>query len=48
MMFDDNYFRQFANISNTVKIYSDFMYICAWGIFAHASTILPLYMAELF
>ena len=37
-----------AHISNTIKIYSDSMYICAWGNFAHVSTILPLYMAELF
>ena len=37
-----------AHISNTIKIYSDFMYICAWGSFAHMSTILPLYMTELF
>ena len=38
---------KFAHISNTVKIYSDSMYICAWGNFAHVSTMLPLYMAEL-
>jgi hypothetical protein len=35
-------------ILDTIKIYSDSMYICAWGSFAHVSTILPLYMAELF
>ena len=39
---------KFAHFSNTVKIYSDSMYICAWGNFAHVSTMLPLYMAELF
>ena len=33
---------------DTIKIYSDSMYICAWGNFAHMSTILPLDMAELF
>ena len=39
---------KFAHISNTVKIYSDSIYICAWGNCAHASNILPLDMAELF
>jgi hypothetical protein len=37
-----------AHISNTINIYSDSMYICTWGNFSHVSTILPLYMAELF
>jgi hypothetical protein len=37
-----------AHISNTINIYSDSMYICTWGSFSHVSTILPLYMAELF
>jgi hypothetical protein len=35
-------------ILDTINIYSDSIYICAWGIFAHISTILPLDMAELF
>jgi hypothetical protein len=35
-------------ILDTINIYSDSIYICAWGIFAHISTILPFDMAELF
>jgi hypothetical protein len=37
-----------AHISNTIKIYSNSMHICVWGNFANVSTILPLYMTDLF
>jgi hypothetical protein len=37
-----------AHISNTIKIYSDSMHICVWGNFFNVSTILPLYMRDLF
>jgi hypothetical protein len=37
-----------AHISNTIKIYSDSMHICVWGNFFNVSTILPLYMTDLF
>jgi HKD family nuclease len=37
-----------AHINNTIKIYSDSMYICDWGSCTHVSTIVPLDMAELF
>jgi hypothetical protein len=37
-----------AHIKNTIKIYLDSMYVCDLGSCTHVSTILPLYMAELF
>ena len=35
-------------LSTTIKIYSDSMHICVWGNFSNVSTILPLYMTDLF
>jgi hypothetical protein len=37
-----------SHISNTIKIYSDSMHICAWCNLSIVSTILPLYMTDLF
>jgi hypothetical protein len=37
-----------AHIFNTIKIYSDYMHKCVWGNISNVSTILPLYMTDLF
>jgi hypothetical protein len=37
-----------AHNFSTIKFYSDSMHICVWSNFSNVSTILPLYMTDLF